>query len=96
MTTYITDDRTGIRCYAAAELVDCKDIYTPSAKPQCDRQPLGEWYCVNEDCVVREVRVTCKLLHAGDMVPEMRCPGCGSRLKFHHWLKVDTLLKVRD
>jgi hypothetical protein len=94
--TYRTDDRPGFKCYTLAELDGCEDIHTPTDKPQCDWQPLGEWYCTNVDCVIREVQILCKLLDLGDRVPEMRCPGCGSALKFHHWLKVDTLLKVSD
>lgn len=96
MTTYRTDDRTGIRSYTAAELEDSRNIYVPAPQPQDDRQPLGEWYCPAADCVVREVRVSCKLLDPGDRVPAMHCPGCGEYMEFHHWLQVSTLVKVRD
>jgi len=54
--------------------------------------PEGEWYCTNEECVVREVTVYCKLF--GETLPEMSCPACKKRLKFHHWLEVRTLVPV--
>lgn len=53
--------------------------------------PLGEWYCQSELCVVREVRVYCKL-YGEPMPKEMKCPACGETLKFHHWLDSELLL----
>ena len=80
--------------HTLSELLDSRDVRTPSAEPQDSRQPFGQWYCPNEDCVVRQVHVACSLLDFGDAVPEMWCPGCGSSLEFHHWWHVETLLEV--
>lgn len=95
MTTYRTDDRSGLHFITAAELDSAKFATEPADKLDNPRLPYGEWYCTNEACVVREVRINAKLLDPGDRLPEqLRCPACGKRLKFHHWLTVTTLLKV--
>ncbi len=75
MKTYRTDDREGMRIYTARELEGMQCIYHPVSEPQDERQPFGEWYCDNSDCVIRQVEVACKL-------------------KFHHWRKVECLLRV--
>ena len=95
MTIYKIDDRTGIRTYTGRDLDRLRTVYHPAAEPEDKRLPHGEWYCPNPDCVVREVQVTSKLLDMGDVVPRMRCPGCGSKLKFHHWLHSETLLRCK-
>jgi aspartate carbamoyltransferase regulatory subunit len=65
----------------------------PSPKPQNPDCPRGEWYCQNPECVVREVRIRCKLHGEGRAV--MRCPVCGVLLKFHHWLRTKTLVPYK-
>jgi hypothetical protein len=70
----------------------CYDV--ASAQPQNPNCPKGEWYCQNPWCVVREVTVFCKL--RGEALPDMRCPGCRKRLKFHHWLATEALVPCRD
>ena len=54
--------------------------------------PVGEWYCENPNCVVRECTIYCKL--DGDALPKMNCPACSSNLKFHHWIGFETLMLV--
>jgi len=94
MTIYRTEGKDSIQLYTLAELLDSQAIYTPAAAPQCDHHQRGEWYCTNPDCVVREVWITAKLIEVGDRFPDPKCPACGRRLKFHHWLHEATLLKV--
>jgi len=98
MPTYRTDDRDGpFRSYTAAELMHAKFSTEPAAELDDARLPFGEWYCPNEECVAREVTVRAKLLDPADRLPEtLRCPACGSQLKFHHWLKSETLLRVEQ
>jgi len=52
----------------------------------------GEWYCENEHCPVREVRVNAKWPE-GDRpkMPRFACPSCGLNLKFHGHVKTTTL-----
>jgi hypothetical protein len=61
----------------------------PSARPDSAACPTGEWYCHNEDCVVREVRVSAKYLggRPPSKPPAMNCPACGERMGFHHYLR---------
>jgi hypothetical protein len=77
----------------ASELVGaiCHDVSAP--KPDYPLVPRGQWYCQYSDCVVREVEVRCKLY--GEKLPVMRCPACRQRLKFHHWLRHETWLRVQ-
>lgn len=65
----------------------------PIRKPEHRKYPEGEWYCPNPKCVVREVTVFCKLYDEGRSV--MRCPACGELLKFHHWLRTETLVPYK-
>lgn len=60
-----------------------------------DHLPHGEWYCTNSECVVRQVEIRCKLY--GEQMPaKMKCPACGSVLKFHHWIESESLLPVEQ
>ena len=76
--------------FAASELAGAIDYQVPSRKPPNRQYPEGEWCCRNPECVVREVRVFCKLHGAGRSV--LRCPACQELLKFHHWLRTETLV----
>lgn len=73
----------------AASLVEMIFYHEPAGKPDHAEVPRGEWYCTNEDCVVREVTVLCKLF--GERLPGMRCPACRRPLKFHHWTRLVAL-----
>jgi hypothetical protein len=65
--------------------------------PEDPDAPEGEWYCHNEDCDVREVRVSLKYLDAPPpRPPEMLCPLCGGPLVFHNYLRTLTLVQVRQ
>jgi hypothetical protein len=81
-------------CYPLSVLDGAITYQIPSSAPEDVRYPKGEWYCQNPDCVVREVTVRCKLY--GEAMPTMRCPGCGKRLKFHHWLRHETLVPCKE
>ncbi len=46
-----------------------------------------QWYCTEQDCVVREVEINVKLLDRSDRKPERpRCPCCRSMLEFHGYV----------
>ena len=64
--------------------------HEPSLEPDSENCPTGEWYCQNTWCVVRHVRIDCKLF--GEELPRMRCPACRALLKFQHWLREETLV----
>jgi hypothetical protein len=79
---------------AAMELISSNDFARakfcrkPVAKPECEHTPRGEWYCPNEDCVVREVEISVKLF--GEPMPAaMKCPACGIAMKFHNWVEYE-------
>ncbi len=67
--------------------------HEPSLEPDSENCPMGEWYCQNTWCVVRQVRIDCKLF--GEELPRMRCPACRALLKFHHWLRHETLVPYK-
>jgi hypothetical protein len=63
------------------------DSYRPSGAPCDPRIPYGEWYCRNEDCNVREVRVALKFTSgSAPALPSLCCPVCAEALAFHHYL----------
>jgi hypothetical protein len=64
-----------------------------AAEPESPEMPFGEWYCHAEECDVREVRIHFKLF-GKPMPAELRCPCCGSALKFHHYLVPVPLRRV--
>lgn len=77
--------------------LDALGCDVPTDKPEDDRLPEGEWYCENQDCVVREVVISSKLIEPDDVVPpKLWCPGCKRLLKFHHWLRHLTLVPVQE
>jgi hypothetical protein len=78
----------------ASELAEAICYAVRTLEPEHPEAPEGEWYCSNESCVVREVRVRCKLF--GERRPMMKCPACGQRLTFHHWLGSRLLVPVRQ
>lgn len=84
----------GKRIFSCAELVGCIGNEFP-ASTMDKHCPSGEWYCVNEACVVREVRINCKL-HGGKLPVVFECPACRGELKFHHWLDSELLLLVQE
>jgi hypothetical protein len=43
--------------------------------------------------LVGEVTIFCKL--HGEGLPKMNCPACRKPLKFHHWLKTETLVPFK-
>jgi hypothetical protein len=81
-------------CYPVSLLEGAIYYQVPSEKPADRACPRGEWYCQNPECVVREVTIFSKLHGEGRSV--MRCPVCGSLLKFHHWLRTETLVPYKD
>lgn len=65
-----------------------------SHQPQNPYCPKGEWYCQNPECIVREVTVSCKLWR--EVFPTIKCPACRKPLKFHHWLRTETLVPYKE
>ena len=84
---------SGFCTLTASELGEAIYYQVPSPKPENPACPEGEWYCQNPECVVREVTIYCKLHGEGRSV--MRCPACGELLKFHHWLRTETLVPYK-
>ena len=42
----------------------------------------AEWYCENDECIVREIRVHVKD-YAGELTTDAVCPQCLQPAKFH-------------
>lgn len=84
----------GFSLISMSDLKDAKVSSVILAEPDDPQLPYGEWYCTNERCVVREVKVYCKL--HGERMPKLTCPACVQLLKFHHWLGQEMLLLVKD
>lgn len=83
-----------LRIFNMAELEGAISHFEPAATPDDPRLPYAEWYCINEECCVREVRINAKLLDPEDTENrEPTCPWCAGRLKFHHYLKERTFLR---
>ena len=64
--------------------------HVAAAEPEHPDYPHGQWYCMNPECVVRQVSVACKLY--GDPLPAMDCPACHEPMKFEHWWREETLV----
>jgi LSD1 subclass zinc finger protein len=78
----------------AEELSSALFAEEAAAAPEYPYLPEGEWYCPNEDCEVREVRVSMKYLDGPPPAspPKLRCPACRTPLEFHHYLRGITLV----
>lgn len=83
------------RILSSRELADAVFTVNPCDKSEHPFRICGEWYCCDEDCAIREVCVNLKFPDgdAPDDDPILKCPGCGSVLKFHHFLTTRMLLK---
>lgn len=57
----------------------------------------AEWYCTTDTCIVREVVVHVKILDRDDKAPPspLKCPVCRKAMKFHGWISLETLVRVR-
>lgn len=87
----------GKRAFNCSELRDAKFAIRRTSKPDCKFTPKMEWYCTSEECVVREVQISCKLLDIEDKVPKsVKCPVCSGSLEFHGFIEYDTLLRRID
>ncbi len=82
------------RFITLSELAGAISYKVPSQEPANADCPKGEWYCANPACVVREVTIFCKL--RGEALPKMTCPACREPLKFHHWLRHETLVPYKE
>ena len=80
--------------FPASALNGAKCCHIRTSEPEDPRIPEGEWYCQNPNCVVRECTIRCKLY--GEELPQMWCPACLCRLKFHHWIGHEILVPVRQ
>jgi hypothetical protein len=65
---------------------------------ECREQTaVSAWFCHNEDCAVREVRVEAySLEYNPHPLPEAHCPACGRRLKLLHFLREVVLEPVKE
>jgi hypothetical protein len=80
--------------FTSKEFFSLIGVDVPVGKPECPYLPEGEWYCQNEECVVREVRVAMKYIgeRPPRKPPALKCPLCGmGALNFHHYFKRVTL-----
>jgi hypothetical protein len=68
-----------------------------ATRPENDYVRVIEWFCTNEDCVVREVRIRCKYIDAPAprKLPTMRCPSCGQAMDPRHLLRTIKLIPVK-
>jgi hypothetical protein len=82
----------GVCRVSSRELTSWLFHHEPSDVPENSCGPRAEWYCPNENCVVREVVVRCKT--QDEPLPGMCCPACGGPLDFHHWLNTVVLKPV--
>ncbi|HTU19245.1 MAG TPA: hypothetical protein VMG10_14390 [Gemmataceae bacterium] len=82
-------DRNRFDPISSAELMSMIFVTEKAAKPDNPQLVDAEWYCHNEDCDVREVRVHVKYLDgpAPKQPPPMKCPSCGEPMGFHHYLR---------
>jgi hypothetical protein len=97
-TRYVVRPRTGKfgDFWSMAELAAAKFCRIRVEKPESPHVPEGEWYCMNPDCIVREVEIRCKL-HGKKMPRAFKCPLCGQGpLKFHNWLGTETLVPCEE
>lgn len=71
------------------------EISTGDPEPRHDIH--GEWYCTNEHCAVREVRIVAKWTD-GDRpkMPRFVCPNCSLDLKFHGHLKTVVMVPAEN
>ncbi len=92
----VRERKPGLDLIRLSELMGALFAYVPcGGKPDSPHVPEGEWYCEFADCDVREVSIRAKYHgQAPKRPPYFHCPGCGHRLKFHHYLRSITLLPV--
>jgi len=92
MTLYRPLPRRPFRAVTSKELFEGIHYRVPCPEAETDSSvcPIGEWYCENTWCVVRQVTISCKLY--GEKLPTMKCPACRSKMKFQHWLCGETLV----
>src|SRR5262249_32482788 len=86
---------SGLDLFRSSELADALFAkVTCNQRPDHPACPEGQWYCENEDCVVREVCILAKYLDGvpPKCPPRMRCPSCGEPMTFHHYIKHLTLI----
>lgn len=91
----VKQKKAGFNPVPLSELMEAKFCHEPADAPEIPDQPEGEWYCHNEECVVREVIVSAKLFD-GEKMPAMDCPACHKRMFFNHWLVVEMLVPEKD
>jgi hypothetical protein len=85
----------GMDVMTSAELARALFAEVPCGpRPDNLLAPVSEWYCPAEACPVREVRVAMKYLDPDGPTrpPRLRCPACGGRLEFQHYLETKTLV----
>jgi hypothetical protein len=80
----------------AAELMDSIIVEEKCRRPTHPLCFTGKWYCANENCDVRMVRVSLKIVDGSPISrPALCCPACGERMEFHGYLKEIMLLPVK-
>jgi hypothetical protein len=66
-------------------------------RPDDTHTPEVECYCLNEECVVREVFVRMKRFGEPEpQPPQYRCPICGGEMEKHGYREYITLSPVED
>ena len=93
LTLYRRWPRPPSRAMTSTELMEGIHYTIASDESDSSQCPEGEWYCDNQNCVVRQVTVSCKLF--GEPLPTMKCPACRSRMKFNHWLRSESLVPYK-
>jgi hypothetical protein len=85
----IKPPRPGFGLMDAVEFMAAIFAECPSKEPDHPSCHTGEWYCMNQNCVVREVRVLAKYLDGAPpkQPPAMKCPVCSKAMKFHGYLR---------
>jgi hypothetical protein len=78
----------------AMDLADALFREVGPEDPENPQAPDALWYCENEDCPVREVRVECKQFYDVNR-DVMRCPACRRGMRFYNWVETETWVRVR-
>jgi hypothetical protein len=87
----------GFDVMSSADFMASVFVEEPAGRPQNPLCPTGEWYCMNEDCDVHEVRVAFKHYDGlPDKRPALRCPSCRQPMNFNHYLHTRTLVPKRE
>lgn len=87
-------------CFTLADVGGAKFCRHPGTDDGGRFELLAQFYCVNEDCCVREVEIHAKWPDGNrpDYAKHVfKCPSCGKGpLKFHHFIEEEMLVVARD